>query len=633
MKNTPRSAPRAPALTLLFAALALAAAPLVSAAPPVWRGDPAKGAAELESQWKILTTPGAHLGIRGVLRFAVEAAALDWHPERVEHALAFARDMQDLDPASPTHGNFRWYSSQPRPVDLNAAEFAAQLLGILHTQSRDRLTPAARAQLRELMTTAIEGMRLHLVKLPYTNIWLKKCWCLIAIGEALGRADVADDGYARLAEWLRFTATNGIGEFNAVTYYGVDLDSLNLIAKYAARPEGRAHALKAARYLWTAAAANWFSAGDRLGGANARSYDYLFGHGYFECHTWTAGWLRDLPDIENAGWIGSNHDNLVAFRTAAHLPAPPEWTAPVLAQIPRTVVQRWGGIPSRTSTHWAGRHAGIGTSGEAYSREDRALVIDLGGSPAIPQLTLFMDGRGDPFGTKKVKGRDAHAKALHLVPFIASVQRGPEALQLLSLEPLGAKARFKPKPGELSCFLTHLTIPREAELWAGDARIKPGAPAKPAVVPPGAPLFARIGDAAAAIRILFSDTPAGGPAALHLIDDGPAAKARRLTLVHDTTEPKGRATVVAWLRVAEGLDDAGFAAFRKTFAAAAASAEKNGAVINATAAGLSGPLRIEADVEKEERRALEGGEPRPALLSINGRETGLEVLGEFLTRP
>ncbi|OAM88883.1 hypothetical protein OH491_12060 [Termitidicoccus mucosus] len=627
MNKNLRYLPRALFLLPVLAAIA-------ASAQPLWQGDPGKGAAELEAQWQTLTRPDAVVGIRGVLRFAVEAAALDWHPGRVEHALEFARGMQDLDPASPTHGNFRWYSNQPRPVDLNAAEFAAQLLGVLHAQSRDRLTPAARDRLRELMTDAIEGMKLHQVKLPYTNIWLKKTWCLIALGEALGRPDVADDGYARLAEWLRFTAANGICEFNAVTYYGTDLDSLNLIAKYAARPEGRALALKAARYLWTAAAANWFAAGDRLGGANARSYDYLFGHGYFECFTWTAGWLRARPDIENAGWIGSNHDNLVAFRNAAHLPAPREWTEPVRAQIPRTVVQRWGEAPARTAVHWVGRHAGLGTSGEAYSREDRALVIDLGDSPAIPQLTLFMDGRGDPFGTKKVKGADAHAKALHLVPFIASVQRGPEALQLLSLEPLGPAARFKPKPGELSCLLTHLTIPREAEVWAGDARLKPGTPAKPAVIPPGAPLFARIGDAAAAIRILYSDTTDGDrPAEIRFIDDGRAAKARRLTLVHDTAEPKGRATVVAWLRVAEGLDDAGFAAFRQTFASAAAGVKKEGSVIKATAAGLAAPLRIEADVEKQERLLLEGGEPRPALLTVNGREIGFELLGEFLTRP
>lgn len=48
-----------------------------------------------------------------------------------------------------------------------------------------------------------------------------------------------------------------------------------LVAQFAGRPEVRAQARTAMRYLWTDIAANWWTPGDRLGGANARSYDYL----------------------------------------------------------------------------------------------------------------------------------------------------------------------------------------------------------------------------------------------------------------------------------------------------------------------------------------------------------------------
>ena len=53
-----------------------------------------------------------------------------------------------------------------------------------------------------------------------------------------------------------------IGEYGAVTYYGVDLDSLALIARFAQRPAGRAQAMTAIRYLWTDIAANWWTPGD-----------------------------------------------------------------------------------------------------------------------------------------------------------------------------------------------------------------------------------------------------------------------------------------------------------------------------------------------------------------------------------
>jgi hypothetical protein len=46
-----------------------------------------------------------------------------------------------------------------------------------------------------------------------------------------------------------------------------------------------------------------------------------------------------------------------------------------------------------------------------------------------------------------------------------------------------------------------------------------------------------------------------------------------------------------------------------------------GDVIAAEVAGVQGPMRIEADVAKGERRVATGGEPA-ALLSVNGREVG-----------
>ena len=50
---------------------------------PVWQGDPTLASAELERQWRVVANPDQPTGIRGILRFAVEAAGIGWKPERV----------------------------------------------------------------------------------------------------------------------------------------------------------------------------------------------------------------------------------------------------------------------------------------------------------------------------------------------------------------------------------------------------------------------------------------------------------------------------------------------------------------------------------------------------------------------
>ncbi|MBI5771507.1 MAG: hypothetical protein HZA93_27285 [Verrucomicrobia bacterium] len=612
-------------LKVLLAVGCLAA---VAAAAPTWHGDKELSAQELERQWPQIADAQRTLPIRGTLRFALEAAGIGWHSERVAAALGRARAMQDLDAKSAMFGNFKWRSDHPRVLDQNGVEFAMQLLGLLRSQHATALAPEARALLDAMMLDGVAGLSGHSVRIEYTNIFVMKCWGLIAAGEALGRADIADDGYRRFDDWLRHTARHGIGEYGAVTYYGVDLDSLGLIAKFAARADARAKAGTAIRYLWADIAANWWAPGDRLGGANARSYDYLFGRGYLEAHTWTAGWLRERPGLEGAGWIGGVQPNQVVLREAVMLRPPGEWTEPIRTQVPRTVVQRWGDKPEQRAVHWVGQHVSLASSGASRGTDERTLVANLGDSPAVPQLTLFMDGRGDPFGTKKTANAAGQAKSLHLTPFVATVQRGGEVLQWLADEPRGPGSRYK--AGELACFLTHLTVPRGAQLWTGERVLAPGREAAPAVLPPGASVFLRMGDAAIAVRFLVATSVAGPPAAIHWIEDAPDGPARRLTVVHATAEPKpgDRGSVAVWLRAAEGLDEAGFAAWRRAFAADGAQTRRAGAMVSLEVAGEAGPLRIEADFATRERRVLAGGEPE-GLLGVNGRDIGRELLAEF----
>jgi len=608
-----------------FGLFVLGACALVSATPE-WTGDPAQGAVELEHQWLQIQHPGPGTGVRGVFRFALEASALHWHPERVAAALTLARSMQDLDPASPTYGNFHWRYDHAKVFDQNAVDFSIQLAGLLRIKYFDTLSPEALQTVDGIMETAVEGLHRHNVKLSYTNIYLMQSWDLIAVGEAIKSSKVAEEGYQNFKSWMRYTVVNGICEYGGVTYYGTDLDSLGLINRYAGRPEARVIAQKALNYFWTDIAANWWAPGDRLASANSRSYDYLFGRGYLEAHTWEAGWLREKPELENAGWLGGKHDNLVAFRRDTTWVPPDEITAKIRAHIPRTVVQRWAGAPlEQRATDYVGEHTTLASSGATHGDDERTLVADLGDSPQIPQVIMFMDGRGDPYGAVKTQNAANQAKSLHLTPFICTVQRGPEVLQLLSENPRGPKAR------DLSVFYTQITVPAQAVVYSGDALLAPGTPDRPAIVPADRPVFLVIGGAALGIRFLYTQGTDGQPAPIEYISDGAGLPARRLTVVHSRTAPKGRGTTVAWFRVADGLDASRLAHFRRDFARAKATVTRSGDELRVEVAATDNRLRIIARLDAQDRRELAGQEP-DGLLAVNGYDLGQEMLEEFGAR-
>jgi hypothetical protein len=149
-------------------------------------------------------------------------------------------------------------------------------------------------------------------------------------------------------------------------------------------------------------------------------------------------------------------------------------------------------------------------------------------------------------------------------------------------------------------------------------------------VPLDQPVFVRCKDAAAGFRIVHAVDLQGHPARAELRTDLGVSTAMTLTVVHSATKPEsGRASVAVWTRVAEGLDDAGFARFRREFAQAAATAQFDGTTLEVSGQGLQGPLRLKANLATSERLVCEGEEPgaAAALLSVDGRDYGREILG------
>lgn len=575
----------------------------------------AQTAKHLESQWRRIERRDPATSSRAFFDFALEASATGWHPERVEVALLLAEKMQDREETSRTYGNFAWYwRDGSRPDDRNAVEFCMQKGVLVWMRYRDRLTPVAREALERLMDFSVEGIRRHRVRVSYTNIYLMKLWNCIALGESTDRPELAREGYAMLDQWLAYTWQCGIHEYISPTYYGTDLDSLGLLVRHAKRSEERTRAEAALRLFWADIAANWFGPCARLGGAHSRDYDYLTGHGYLDHYLRHTGWL----EADRRAGMDAFLD-LCAYRPDA------SYTDAISSPVPRIVVQRWGADPWQTATHYVGKMFSIGSAGATYGPMDKPLTVNLAGGAKMPVMSFFMDVRGDPYGKSRFTTGGGHRKALHVEPFLASVQRGSDVLLLASAQS-GTRA-YRRMGDEASCLLSQLVMPSAATVCVGSGDPLPSSPERRAI-PVDVPIFLRYRDVAIALRFLVARTTKGSPAPVELVRDGEKWNAMRLTCTHSTARPEGTGTIVLWVQAKEGLDETAFARFRTAFRGADCDTVVDGSLVEVSVPGADGRLRLVADVADERRIAAEGAEPnlREAILAVNGRDVGRELL-------
>ena len=563
--------------------------------------------------WARFDNPAPNIGSRDIMSTIVEAAGrpgYEGQAQQIEHALAMLERMQDRDPKSKTYGNFCWYWHEHKPGDLNAVEFVTQQAVLLKLRYANHLSPLALESLNRLLKYGIEGIHRHKVDVGYTNIFLMKIWNLLALGEALHEPELTREGSVMLDQWIEFTEKNGITEYLSPTYYGTDLDSLGLMVKQLNNPPIQKKAERFLRLFWEDIAANWFEPAQRLGGAHGRDYDYLTGHGYLDVH------LRD------AGWITATGKN----------PKPPlgivedavTWNPPVeihqraLSGIPRYIYQKTGAADTEWASQQLGHHYSIGVAGSCKGPEDKPFAINLAGPSGAQtvMVNFFMDGRGDPYGSKKIPtGASGHNKAHHLVPTFRAVQSESDVLFLASWpQPALHPSRETP----LDCLYSHMDFPEEAVVWSEDQPLDAKLPSQPL---PRNVCFLRIGDVAVGIRFLLAIDTAGKPVSAKLVNDGQPFHARRLTVTHSEGAPgQGRGTVAVVVRAEEGLDDAGFAAFRKKFLNARTSASSKGSVAHISAQGAKSNLALDVNLSNGSVSKSEGADPamQVAPMSVNG---------------
>jgi len=562
--------------------------------------------------------PDDNVSSRSLFTSALARCEAKTNLDRVPRLLEVGAAMQDRDPQSNTYGNFRWYWREKTIRDRNAVDFCMMGGSLLWIRHRDALTPAARKTLRETLEYGVEGCLRHRVRTSYTNIALMNALDLILLGEGLGKPDVADEGYKRLDRVCLYTWQWGTHEYCSPTYYGVDLECLLLIEAFCKRQRGRDQARALLELFWTDIALNWYDPSQRLSGACSRDYQYLLGTGHLNTYMRQAGWLP--------GSGGSVFGALGRWK-------PPERLRELnRTRYPRLVRQSWGIPLSASRTSYVCRDVVLGSAGAHYGPMDLPLTVDLPGGRGRPRCYFIPDGRGDPYGKKRIDA-GAHRKAQHLRPFWTAAQDRFDAVGLVVYRPVHLRGTF-------TTLESHFVMRRDVDgFWIGDRRVDlSGTTPVSHDVPAGKAVVLREGTAAVGVRVPWARKLDGTPAAAKLVYDGNKHGAVRLTVGHHVP---GRAIsntdedwatypgAAFWVRIGSDLKtDQSFETWRRAFAAAKARVRVQPKGIRVEAVGKDGPIVVAG---KSPYHGAETLVPTPsrAVLELDGKDIGREILKQI----
>ena len=119
---------------------------------------------------------------------------------------------------------------------------------------------------------------------------------ITGINATLGHS-AAKNGYSLLSDWKSFAAQAGNHEFNSPTYYWVQINAIQLGCMYSttAAKEDLCQILD---HIWANVAANYFYPTEAMSGPHSRDYDFLFGHGALQVHTYINGLGTHPPVCE-----------------------------------------------------------------------------------------------------------------------------------------------------------------------------------------------------------------------------------------------------------------------------------------------------------------------------------------------
>ena len=140
----------------------------------------------------------------------------------------------------------------------------------------------------------------------YSNMYMMGMVNCIICGEAPGVNETlgamsAQHGYKLLNDWLIYAKTAGNHEYNSPTYYWVQLNALQLGCMYSKdlrKGGGKEKLCQMLDHIWSNVIVNYFNPTETMAGPHSRDYDFLYGHGALQVHTYINGFGTHYPICE-----------------------------------------------------------------------------------------------------------------------------------------------------------------------------------------------------------------------------------------------------------------------------------------------------------------------------------------------
>jgi hypothetical protein len=236
----------------------------------------------------------------------------------------------------------------------------------------------------------------------HTNFAMMFLEAFVLGSEALGDSEARTKAYAAFNDFCDYTLHNGLTEFNATDYLRFDLHCMSSLATASVSPQVRRRARAFADFWWLDAALHYWPSGERLTGANARTYNYVAGIGGAVSLIRSFFGNGERATEGEGGWV------------ARFDYQPPAYICEIAREKQRTIYQGlWLALEvdafrkgfegdddfQRTAHGEFGHQYGkdrytyiepayaLGTGGAHYSTQERMLVADIAGRKELASIS------------------------------------------------------------------------------------------------------------------------------------------------------------------------------------------------------------------------------------------------------
>lgn len=576
---------------------------------------------------KVLQAKNPEPVTRDISAAALASIMLSKDVPKAQALLQQLFSLQNMAPNSPDYGDIPWQQNHPEIKDPNAIKFTALTLAPIFIRYGAMFPQEFQVEARAHLKAALAAITRMKPRVSYTNIFFMKATTEILLGEYLGDTASVALGKAGLEEWIRFTQSSGITEYNSAVYAGVQLNVLHTLYSNVQNAEIKALAGVILDYLWADAAANYFPGAEAISGSSSRTYSFLF-------HDLNVNHLYYLYGIQPTapGRIGELSAEVIGWANGIWGGYAPSPELIALSREPtRLIRQSIGANPGQDRYNYITPSFSLGSSSFFFEHQDRQIALYLNSPKKLPAVSVVLDPFNAPYGKVRVlETTGGHYKITHLRNTISAVQEKGAVLALMDLV-------FEATKKTGGSVATNIVFPLGTDgLYLNGKPVSWDKEAIP--VSNRSVIGIREGKSAVAMRIFHADGMTEDCPVFYIRNDGKTYGAGRLVAYHargkDGFRPVDTLRSGVLILATECQDDEAFAKFFTDAQSWKIEESREKDLWKATASGpsvndpgtsttLAATLNLPARIP--ENRLVNGQNYAPQVFSINGRDIATEI--------